>query len=509
MHREDNEDPGRTAPAAAATLTGCFDALLAEIAAGERFGRPDPALQEALEAHRAELAALERPVSDDCDTKAATARSERAPAADAQAPAQPPPERGTAPMPGARGAGHDDDRLRQSVLDALPAQIAVLDADGRIIAVNAAWRRFADENGGDSAVREGVGLNYLRVCRDVIGEETEEAQRVADSITAVIERRRAQFVHEYPCHGAGQQRWMALTAAPLQGEIRGAVAAHVDITERKTSERDTRRMRESVTQAARLNAVGIVAVSLIHELTQPLSAAAFFSGTAVSLLEQGQASPAKLTQILSNVDSQISRASATVQRLREFLRQHEMRLERVAIDDVVVHAMELLQYFASDRHVRVAYARKVPGVYVVADAMQLQQVLINLVCNGIQAIDAADMPRRKVSIQVERIVRGADEVVSCRAEGASPPPPIAGLAEGDDEQLAQVTVRDTGPGLPDTDAEALFNIFTSSKGSGLGLGLAISRDIIEAHGGRVWAEAAPREGACFHFTIPVAQDGED
>jgi len=253
---------------------------------------------------------------------------------------------------------------------------------------------------------------------------------------------------------------------------------HVDISARKQAEDQARRATACAAQASRVSAVGILAASLIHELTQPLSAAAFYSGTAVTLLTSGQTAPDRLEAALTGVDTQIQRATEIVQRLRGFLRQREMRLEPVSIDSVVIGATGLLQWFAADRRVRLHFAPAERSPLVLADTIQLEQVLINLVCNGIQAIDAAEMARREVSIGVE-----------------------TGLGE------VKVTIRDTGPGVPPGVQDQLFDIFASTTDSGLGMGLSISREIVEAHGGRLWSDPRGGEGACFHFTVPLQAEG--
>lgn len=383
----------------------------------------------------------------------------------------------TGPAPPWEGAGQDP-RFNQAVLDALPAQVAVLDRRGLIVAVNHAWRRFAAENGGAADLQAGVGLDYVAVCTGVLGEEAENAQAMARGIAAVIERRVDTFGLEYQCHSPDRRRWFAVSVTPLGGTMEGAVLVHFDISARKQAEDQVRQARECAAQAARVNAVGVLAASLVHELTQPLSAASFYSGTAVALLSQGQMSAERLKAAIDGVDTQIQRATDIVQRLRGFLRQREMRLEPVRIDEVVVGAMGLVQWFAADRRVRLQFVRTDPSLVVAADAIQLEQVLVNLVCNSIQAIDAAAMPLREVSIGIER---SSSEV--------------------------EIQVRDTGPGVAPGDHERLFDIFTSTKDIGLGMGLSISREIIEAHGGRLWSDASATEGAIFHFTLPLVGEG--
>jgi C4-dicarboxylate-specific signal transduction histidine kinase len=370
------------------------------------------------------------------------------------------------------------DRLRQAVLDALPAEVAVLDAEGRIVAVNAPWRRFADENEAPPELRDGVGIDYLAACRELPGEEPAGTASVADGLAAVLAGRAPAFASEYPCHAPECPRWFALTAAPLAHGEAGAVVIHYDITERKLAEDRARRARDQAAQTARVNAVGVLAASLIHEITQPLSAAGFFSATAVALLEQGDAAPEKLARVLTGVEGQIRRAAEILERLRTFLRGREMRMQPTAIDEIVAQAMGLVRWFAADRQVRLTYARPAPGVEVLADALQVGQVLVNLICNGVQAIAAAESPRREVAVAADP-----------RPDGV------------------EVSVRDTGPGLPAEVRRRLFDIFASTKDTGLGIGLAISRDIVEAHGGKLWADPDAGEGALFRFTLPSQPTG--
>jgi PAS domain S-box-containing protein len=379
----------------------------------------------------------------------------------------------------ARHRQEASEHLRQSVLDAIPAEVVVLDRRGFIIAVNKAWQRFGENNAGSPALCEGVGLDYFSACRNLTDDGADRADAIADGITAVINGSRPHFVEEYPCHSPDRQRWFALTAAPVHTEPAAAVVVHFDITERKLAEDHARRARHAMAQAARVNAVGILAVSLIHELSQPLSAASFYSGTALTLLAEEGRDRAKLPEVLSGVDEQIKRAGSILQRLREFLRQRELHMAPVAIDDVIGRAMDLVRWFAADKQVLLRYARPAPGVTVVADPLQVEQVVINLVCNSIQAIDAAGMERREVVIGTESRNREVE-----------------------------VSVTDTGPGVPPPDHASLFDVFASTKDSGLGIGLAICRDVIELHNGKLWADPDPPEGAAFHFTLPRATAAE-
>jgi PAS domain S-box-containing protein len=367
------------------------------------------------------------------------------------------------------------ERLRQSVLDALPAHVAVLAKDGRIVSVNEGCRRFAEQNEGSAALTEGEGLNYLAACRKAAARGDAEAGRVADGIAGVLDRRAERFVHTYPCSPPGGVGWFELTSVPIEGDGDGAIVMHFDITARKLAEDRARRARESTARAARANAVGILATSLLHEIAQPLSAAGFFTGTAASMLQQGNPDPDKLAKLMASLDTQIRRAAEILQRLRDFLRARELRVEPVGVDAVVEGALGLVRWFASDRCVRVLYAQQAPGVMVAADALQVEQVLVNLICNGIEAIDDAGTSQRDVFIEIEP---GSAHV--------------------------EIIVRDSGPGISPESRDRLFNIFMSTKATSLGMGLAISRDIVEAHGGKLWADPESTEGAVVRFTLPRA-----
>jgi len=377
------------------------------------------------------------------------------------------------------GLGAHRDMNRQAILDALPAEVVVLDSAGRIVAVNDAWRRFAEQNGASPALRDGVGIDYVAAFRGLECEDAEGANALADALTELLAGGLPELAGEYPCHSPDCLRWFALRAAPLKGSAGGAVVVHLDITERKLAEQVARRAREHAAQAARLNAVGVLATSLLHELSQPLSAAGFFSGTVVSLLEQSAADPATLHRALHGIDEQIRHAAAILQRLREFLRRRELDVQAVAIDEVVAQAMGLARWFAADRLVQIRYVRPAPGVMVMADAMQITQVLVNLLSNAVQAIDGAESPRREIEISVN----------------VQP-------------KVLEVGVRDTGPGFPTGIHTGQFDIFATAKDAGLGLGLAISRDIVEAHAGKLWADPNVPEGAHIQFTLPLAAIGE-
>nr|WP_242482448.1 ATP-binding protein [Thiocystis violacea] len=372
------------------------------------------------------------------------------------------------------------DRLRQSVLDALTSQIAVLDANGRILTANRAWRQASSEHGAYDDLREALGLNAGAPARRVDDQPGEAVLSAARGIREVIQRKRDDFSIEYPCDTAQGQRWLLMRVLPLEGEQEGAVVAYLDITERHRAEEEARRARDALAQVARLNAVGILASSLIHELLQPLSSAGFYCSAATQLAQGPAANPGRLVEVIRRIDDQVHRAGDIMERLRAFLRGRKMYKVSVALEQMLKRAFEMVLWFASDRRVQLKLNAPDGLPAIQTDPVQIEQVLVNLICNAVQAIDAANCPRREVVLDV---------IPS--------------------EREIELIVRDTGPGLPAGRHEAVFDIFESTSDSSFGLGLAISRAIAEAHGGRLWAESSPPEGAVFHLILPVTDRDDD
>ena len=365
------------------------------------------------------------------------------------------------------------DHLHQSVLDALPSLIVVLDQQGRFIAVNRAWREFSAEQGGSDPPIPSAP-NVLAAVRRSSDTPSSTVQAAVRGIEEVLQRRRALFTLEYACQTQTRRYWLLMRVFPLEGAAAGAVVAYLDITERRLAEEAARRARDALAQVARLNAVGVLASSLIHELLQPLSSASFYCSAARQLAIGPAADPERLVEVLQQIDDQVHRAGDIMERLRAFLRGRTMQRVRTAIEPILKRSLDLVQWFATDRQVKLELSVPEHLPEIEGDPVQIEQVLVNLICNAVQAIDTAHCTRREVMIEV---LLGRGEI-ECR-------------------------VSDTGPGLPPGRHAAIFDIFESNRETGLGLGLAISRAIAEDHGGRLWAEPAPRSGAVFHLTLPV------
>jgi PAS domain S-box-containing protein len=253
------------------------------------------------------------------------------------------------------------------------------------------------------------------------------------------------------------------------------VAVARDITERKRAEEQALQRQAELAHVLRLGTMGEMASGIAHELNQPLAAITSYAGACVRRVDPAGHNGEKLIENLGQIREQAERAGEIIRRLRRLVRKQSPQREAGDIKAIVSEPLSLLHYAARQSSVtmRMDVDDQIPELMV--DSVQIQQVILNLCRNSIEAMSEADTQKR------ELLVRAA------RLNGAA----------------IEVSVDDTGPGLPDEGGEALFQSFVSTKSNGLGL--SISRSIVEAHGGRLWATTDPNGGATFRFTLPIAE----
>jgi len=244
-----------------------------------------------------------------------------------------------------------------------------------------------------------------------------------------------------------------------------------DITERRTHEEASRVQQEKIQLTSRLTTMGEMASSLAHELNQPLTAISNYSMGAVAMLKAGNPKPEQLLEALEKAAAQAERAGKIISRIREFVKRSEPRRQKVPISRILDNAIAFADIDARKRQVEIVRELPPEDPTVLADPILIEQVLLNLLKNGVEAMERSDY--RTLHVRVTEQL-----------------------------PLIEIAVIDRGHGL--RDPERLFEPFYSTKSEGLGMGLNICRTIIESHHGRLWASANPEGGTIFRFTLPYA-----
>jgi len=247
-----------------------------------------------------------------------------------------------------------------------------------------------------------------------------------------------------------------------------------DLTERQKTEARLQELQSELVHISRLTAMGEMASTLAHELNQPLSAILnYLKGSRRMLEGAGDEQSATLRGALEKASEQAMRAGQIIRRLRDFVSRGETERRVESIKKLVEEASALALVGVKDRGIRVQFQFDPAVDLVLADRVQIQQVVLNLIRNAMDAMETSDK---------------RDLVLIVASEG---------------ETHARISVTDTGSGISPDIADQLFTPFLTTKRQGMGVGLSISRTIVEAHGGRIWVEANPGGGTIFHFTLMV------
>lgn len=274
-------------------------------------------------------------------------------------------------------------------------------------------------------------------------------------------------------------RWYLMQNGPIPWGSNSAVKLKVltDITEQKNAELLREKHCEVMHQAARHTALAEIASTLAHEINQPLMVIATYTDACQRLLEAGRFDRTEVSTALRKCHAQAVRAASIIERLREFIRQRQYHPVPCDAKSVITESIEMMRILLDDAQVVVEAIYDDAELAFIADRVLLIQVLVNLMRNAIDAMSDIAPTSRILTITAGLLASG--EVL--------------------------FTVADRGPGCGPAATEGLFAPFVTTKTDGLGLGLAISRSIAEAHGGRLWANnrPAPGGGAIFFLTLPV------
>ncbi len=350
-------------------------------------------------------------------------------------------------------------RLGSAIDGALAEWGAALAADRALIATRESgrfvqhhgWER-SRTNGRTRSVPTGavesllgrVHLEHTLVCDDVIAA----TERLADLLAASLDRLSSE--------------------SPLTREQEGRLHA----------EAETRRLRDQLAHTGRVSMLGELAASLAHELNQPLTAIYTNAQAAHRFLDRKRPALGAARGALHDLGQDCRRAGDVLGRLRQMFRRHETERQPLAVGPLIEHVLRLLHEDAVARDVSIGLEVR-PGLPPVnGDRVQLEQVVMNLLVNAFDAVTGRDGPR-------EVVVR-------------------ASARDG----VVQLAVLDTGKGIPRSDLERIFEPFFSHKPNGMGMGLAICRTIVEAHGGRIFARNRTERGSVFEVDLPAMPAAE-
>jgi signal transduction histidine kinase/integral membrane sensor domain MASE1 len=357
--------------------------------------------------------------------------------------------------------------MKSAILGSLPSGVAVVDAEGRLLDINTNWRRFAEES---QAIRHDhleVGDNLLDVCSGAAFE----------AIQTVLSGSQTRNAVEYTSQAADRTQWWQLVVARLNRPERGgAVVTLEEITEARRAEIEAQQVRQQLAHVGRVSTMGELTASLAHELKQPLTAIMGNAQAARRLLDHKPPDYFELRNAMSDIVGDARRASDIIQRVRELLSRGRFEMTPVDLAGVIRDVANLVSSDAIISNVSVTLDLEPDPVIVHGDHVQLQQVVLNLLVNAIEAV-AEEPGERTVS-------------VSCRAS---------------DLHQVQVVVRDSGGGFAKGADELVFDPFYTTKAGGMGMGLSIARSIVDAHGGSIRAHNGQVRGTIIEFTLPSAQ----
>jgi two-component system sensor kinase FixL len=374
---------------------------------------------------------------------------------------------GSTETPAQIAASRAESEMR-AVLDAAVDAVIIIDRQGRIETFNqSAERMFGYRQaellghnvnelmpGVDRARHDAYMNHYMR---------TEEARIIGRGREVEAMRRDGSV---FPVH---------LAVGRIQGDEARFVGFIRDLTEQRRVEEAAAQAQDRLAQFARLSTMGEMAAGLAHEINQPLTAIATYAQALQRLHGRPDVEPGEITEALAQIAAQALRAGDVIQRLRAFVRARDTRRESIEPAKVVRDTLTFAAPDARVNEVQLVTAIDAGLPTITGDAVQIQQVLLNLIRNAIDATNDAGPVQREVVVRVASL--------------------------GEDIEFS---VADHGRGVSEEAARRLGDPFFTTKASGTGLGVAISRSIVRAHGGKLGHRVTPGGGATFHFTLPVA-----
>jgi len=365
--------------------------------------------------------------------------------------------------------------FHSTVLNSMRNAVAITDADGVVIDANPSWTAAGPMRAQCRLDGVPVHAQYFDDRRRA-ADDSPDAARMLSGLDTVLTGSRKLFEMEYACQDTDQPRWFSVSVVPLKGAQPGAVITHNDMTEVKRNEAVTQQLREELAQAGRVMTMGMLSASLTHELSQPLSAILVNGQAAHRLCARGvEDSGPELQEILTDIITASRRAGGILQRLRRSFGSGSTRhAEPLNLNDVVRDVLELTRSDLIRQGISVDRQLATDLPCISGDRAQLQQLVLNLVVNACDAVRDNTVGDRQITVTTS-----------------------AG------EAAMQLVIADIGTGIDAAQLGSIFEPFFTTKREGLGLGLALCRWIVLAHGGQLTAENNAGRGATFRCVLPL------
>jgi PAS domain S-box-containing protein len=350
------------------------------------------------------------------------------------------------------------------VADSAPVMIWMSGKDRLCTYFNKPWLDFTGRS-----IEQELGNGWAE------GVDPEDLQRCLDTYVQAFDRRE-EFRMEYRLRRHdGEYRWVSDIGVPRfnpDGSFAGYIGSCIDVTEQRRAEDQLRQAQEDLARVTRVVAMGELAAAIAHEVNQPLTAIITNGNFALRQFERATTNPGELQAAIAEIVNDGTRASAVISRIRTLLMKGAPERSELDINEVIREVRRFLRNELTRNRVSLRFDLAPDLPHIAGDGVQLQQVVLNLVLNGIDAMRTVkDRPR-------EILIKSTEH-----PEGVL------------------IQVQDSGPGIDSEQADRIFEPFFTTKPEGIGMGLSIARSIVESHGGRLWAVAGSN-GALFEFTLP-------
>jgi len=374
----------------------------------------------------------------------------------------------------------------RSLMEQSPLAMELLTLDGKIVQANSAWRMLwgVDEEEAAEAMKKYNMLDDDQARELGVAELIKKGFAGENVVLPPIEYDAQQTAEEFNIENLKAKRaWIQCHLNPIRNEkheIEFIVNTYVDVTALKKQEKEAHKQRDILARVGRTTRMGQLTGSIAHELNQPLTGILSNAQAGEMMINKGQYNNDELAEILADIAADAKRAGEVIRNLRELYREQQGKYQDVDINTIVNETIKLIHSEFVMQHVVLTTecASSIPLVN--GNRIQIQQVLVNLIMNGNQAMGDTARDDRRLHIVTTY-----------------------------DEKEVKVWVEDHGPGINADKIDSIFEPLATWKSGGTGMGLAISNSIIEAHGGKMWAENMPEGGARVGFSLPVLKRGKE